>query len=72
LEKEPELLGVPHTFASIGAHSGLRIWCENMCRTAPVPSPLYEVNRLLNSRTPENRVNSADRAGSSAVPKMAR
>jgi len=32
--------GVPQTFASIGIRSGLRMWCENMCRTAPVPLPL--------------------------------
>ena len=26
VEKEPELLEVPHTFPSIGTRSGLRIW----------------------------------------------
>ena len=65
--KEPELFGVPQTLASIGVRSGLRMWWENMCRTAPVPSPLYDANMLLNSRTPENNVSSAFRVGSSGI-----
>src|SRR5229473_1662117 len=51
VENAPELFDVPQTLASMGVRSGLRMWCENMCRTAPVPSPLYDANRLLNSNT---------------------
>ena len=40
VKNEPELFGVPHTFASSGTLSGFRTWWANMCRTAPVPSPL--------------------------------
>ncbi len=55
VENEPEDLEVPHIFASIGISSGLRTWWENICLTAPVPSPLNEAKRLLNSKVPENK-----------------
>src|SRR6266404_3923407 len=40
VENEPELLDVPQTLPSIGIRSGFKMWCANMWRIAPVPSPL--------------------------------
>ena len=51
----PLLLSVPHTEFSKGMRSGLRMWFENIWRTAPVPSPLKLQNKLLNSKVLENK-----------------
>jgi hypothetical protein len=45
--KVPLLLSVPQTEFSSGVRSGFRMWFENICRTAPVPSPFEAAKKVV-------------------------